>query len=115
MRHVPPNLCSFHTQKKHPMIPMVLPNHGVIFFADLEPPTDADPNLKWDAPIRMILPMMLGGKPTCKAKTIKTTVTIPPQTNSSALINGGWETTFLVGRPMFRGYVTCRIVTHQVR
>ena len=82
-----------HPKKKHPMIPMVLPNHGHVF-RGLEPPTEADPNFD------------VAGEPTCKAKTINTAVTIPPQTNSSPLKNGGWETTFLLGRPMFRGYVT---------
>ena len=44
-----------HPKKKHPMIPMVLPNHGHVF-RGLEPPTEADPNFD------------VAGEPTCKAK-----------------------------------------------
>ena len=29
-----------------------------------------------------------------------------PETNSSHLKIGGWKTTFLLGRPVFRGYVS---------
>ena len=31
-----------------------------------------------------------------------------PETNSSPLKNGAWNTTFLLGRPIFRGYVSFR-------
>ena len=38
----------------------------------------------------------------------KTRVVILPKTNSSPLKINGWNTTFLLGRPIFRGYVSFR-------
>ena len=34
--------------------------------------------------------------------------TTPPETNSSPLKMDGWNTSFLLGRPIFRGYVSFR-------
>ena len=36
-----------------------------------------------------------------------------PETNSSPLKIDGWKTTFLLKKPMFRGYVSFREGTHQ--
>lgn len=80
-----------HPKKKTSRDSMVLPNHGHVLFRGLEPPTDADPNLKWDANAYDKFCPWCWGEPTCKAKTIKTAVTIPPQTNSSPLKNGFFE------------------------
>ena len=61
-----------------------------------------DGKMKEHASIQFVLQLSTG--PTCRDGNVDTL----PETNSSPLKLDGWNTTFLLGRPIFRCYVSFR-------